>query len=265
MDCGMYDQQLPNHELLGPTSESTVQSDGVRFDTFEPPSPLDVAVASDADEADWISYPPFYAHVARLSSEGESTFGMRMRGADGRLAILHGPDSDLENVRRHVEMRWLHFLHACLQPIRRNEDDMAEKLQDNLKELEEIACPAPPTGARSPFAPLKLTEVDRSDLHRFPIGYPFVVETPHTRTRLSTGAMIRTFDLEICDFAGIVYYSAPGHDTIQWLLTIQSSNIENASPMSKMAVTRFHQDHCADRGVKAASYPLDETRAAPSC
>lgn len=255
-----------NQTMSAPSVEGIGQSDSNALEALGPPSPLDIAIAREADEADWISFPPFYVHVVSLPVEdGKAIYGMRMRGADGRLVVLHGPDHDLENVRRHVEIRWLHFLNACVQPMCYEDEDLAADLHYELGRLEKIACPVPPPGARSPFSALTLKEADHYDFHRFPVGYPFVVATPQNGPRFPTRAMIRNSDLELEDFIGISLCHGPGKEVIEWLLTLEAGKFDIASPLSRMTVNSFHLEHCAARGIKAAVCPSNELQAAPCC
>ncbi|WP_331326916.1 hypothetical protein [Methylobacterium fujisawaense] len=255
-----------NQKAMYSSVEDAGRSDLTTPDASTPASPLDVAIARVTDDADWISFPPFYVHVVSLAlGDGDPMYGMRVRGADGRLVILHGPDHDLENVRRHVEIRWLHFLNACLQPMRHDEEDLASDLHFELGMMKKAACPVPPAGARSPFSAFTLNEADRFDFHRFPVGYPFVVATPQDGPRFPTRAMIRNSDLKLEDFIRISLCHGPGKEVIEWLLILESGKFETASPLSRMTVNNFHVEHCADRGIKAAAYPSDGIEAAPCC
>lgn len=222
---------------------------------FHPPSPLDVAIAMEGDEANWISFPPFYAHVAMFVAGDDVSFGMRMRGADGQLVLLHGPDLDLENVRRHVELRWLQFLSSCLMPIRYGEEETAADLYRELGRIESETYPVPPAGAHSPFKLVMLKESDKTDLHRYPVGYPFVIDMSGAGKAFATGALIRTADLRFADFERVAVCTGPGQGIIEWSLTLHADKFDEATVLRRKDVMDFHLDHCADRGIKPAASP----------
>jgi hypothetical protein len=222
-----------------------------------PPSPLDIAIWGENDDADWISFPPFFAHVVMLGSGNDVSYGMRMRGAEGRLDLLYGPDPDVENVRRHVELRWLEYLSACQWPVRHDEEDEGANLYRDLTRAQKAICPVPPPGARSPFTPVNLTESDNLDFHRYPVGFPFVVDNSGRRTTYSTGSLVRTTDLKFKNFERVVVCSGPGEKLIAWSLALYGEKFAGAFDSDRQEVMDFHFRHCAERGIKPATDPSD--------
>lgn len=241
-----------NHNVNSSLEERCLPRQAVSVRLDGPPSPLDVVCNCAGDEADWVSYPAFYPHVVRLQSdEQRPSYGVRMRGADGQLKLLHGPEQDLEEVRRQVELRWLYFLDACLRTPRYGEEEKAEELHYHLYTLEKGACPQSLPGVRSPFQAFDFNEIDQADLCRYPVGYPFVVFATDVQDRYSTMAMMRTEDLKFRTLREITSTVGEGEHVIKWCLTLEVPGIECADWMSVRAVTRFHVDHCQTRGVRA--------------
>jgi len=231
-----------------------------------PPAPLDVRVEHVDDEADWVSYPAFYPHVVRLlTDEPDTLYGMRMRGADGRLTLLHGPEQDLEEVRRQVEIRWLYFLDACLTTPGYGEEAAAADLHQHLRAMARRACPVPPPGARSPFQVIDIRQIDQADLNRYPVGYPFVVHSTDDGTPYPTTAMMRTANLRFETFEKITTFIGPGENVIRWNLTLEVPDIEHAHWATVRAVNDFHNRHCESRGIKPATCPKAERQVAPYC
>jgi len=183
---------MPNSNLSDSPSAS---AEGARLEARVPRSPYDPVDVRATDLTDWVSFPPFHAHVACIRMPDNCMMYVpRMRDSEGRLRFLTEPSDNLETPRRVVDAHWLDVGKSATVYRNKLEEEYISIRWRSLSEREASARELSPRYAQSPYLPVTHAELEALDPGRFPAGYPVVVEGFDPMGRYPDAVFYRTTD-----------------------------------------------------------------------
>lgn len=173
----------------------SASAQGSRVEARVPRSPYEPVDVRDADLTDWVSHPPFHAHVASIRMpNGCTMYAPRMRDSDGRLQFLAEPCDNLETPSLVVDAHWLDVGRSATVYRTKLEEEYISIRWRSLDEREAAARDLSPSYAQSPYLPVTLAELEALDPGIFPAGYPIVVAGFDPMGRYPDAVFYRTTD-----------------------------------------------------------------------